>query len=574
MTDQPKRCVRTSLPIVAALAAAAFLLVAESAQAGLLDFLGRLSRADSVKDTVGFAKLFKKHVGKAIEHLDSKTGHDIAGLAARDENEARYHMQKARKHEEEIFKTPANIARDAGSLGPVYDALESGAAKTEHVTKGLRFAKEKISRIFGGGDGNDSGAADALPDKRAALVVDKSNRNDYEARSDIFGKQRLPVPAAAGPSEEEVARVSAYARDCWRGHQVGRYSHDFEQFRVMMERRRRTGASMDCSDGLTDRNDREDDAEADPWADDGGANAPNQDVWAADTSENLWNDAQADPWADDARRGGTNEDLWAAAGPEEQWNTGQADRWSDDGGESDPREDAWAADDAEYQQNLDADYGEAKDGSLMNVTGNPDSGQSGYDDALGDDRTSDADYQTALSDLEDGETERQRIAAEEQERQLAERRRGRFSGSEEQERQIAEQQKRQARLQEESRSEAKQQRQQQVQANRERRSGSSCDSAQPRLTEALKQIRAKADNSGMSGKYCAAVNIARAVTWTALRCLDDPTLDAEMKEAMRGQIKLNQDNVRQNLEGFHAVATSGASCGCWTEVCADGFDGD
>ena len=163
---------------------------------------------------------------------------------------------------------------------------------------------------------------------------------------------------------------------------------------------------------------------------------------------------------------------------------------------------------------------------------------------------------------------------------MPERRRGRFSGSEEQERQLAErrrleeERKRQAQLQQQSRSEAEQQRQQQVQANRGRQSGFSCDSAQSKLAEALKRIKAKSDNSGISGKYCAAANIARAVTWTALRCLEDPALDAQMKEAMQGQIKLNQDNIRQNLKGFRALAASGASCGCWTDVCADGFDGD
>ena len=258
-----------------------------------------------------------------------------------------------------------------------------------------------------------------MPDKRAALVVDKASRNEYVARSDIFGKQRLAVPAAQGPSDEEVARVSAYAQDCWRGHQVGRYSHDFEQFRVMMERRRQTGASMDCSDGLTGRKDQEDDTEADPWAEDDGDHVPNEDAWAADDSENQWDDTQVDPWADDAGGSGTSEDVWAAAGPEEQRNTAQADPWADPSEGSDPSEDAWAAGDTEYQQNVDADYGETEDGSPMNVTGDTDGGQSDYDDALGDDWTSDNDYQAALSDLEDGETEQQRIAAEEQERQLA-----------------------------------------------------------------------------------------------------------------------------------------------------------
>ena len=45
-----------------------------------------------------------------------------------------------------------------------------------------------------------------------------------------------------------------------------------------------------------------------------------------------------------------------------------------------------------------------------------------------------------------------------------------------------------------------------------------------------------------------------------------------MRHALRAQIEANRDNIRQSLQGFRALATTGSSCGCWTDICADNFD--
>ena len=131
MTNRPKRCTRVAMKVTAALIVASFLLVTAPPASG---FLGRLLFGGG---RVGNA--YDKTLKEAAENTNKAFRATIRG------NEEEY-----RKHAAKVFAAPAQFARDAGPLGPVYDALESVAATTERVTK-------KISRIFGGGDGNARG---------------------------------------------------------------------------------------------------------------------------------------------------------------------------------------------------------------------------------------------------------------------------------------------------------------------------------------------------------------------------------------------------------------------------------
>ena len=477
MTDRPKRYAQVTV-----MAMAAFLLLAASAEAGLLSRLFGVGRAGSA---------YEKNVGEAVGHLDKAIGATIRG------DEEAY-----RRHAAEVLSTPAKIARDAGPVGRVSDVLGKVASTKSRITKGLEFAKEKIARIFGGGGGN--GAA-ASPDPRAALAVDKASRKEYVARSDIFDRQRLsgraPVRAWSDENGQGGSNGDVWA-DAWAddGGGGGRNEDVWAEAE---------GGGWD------------DDARTDAWTDDGAGSGPNEDVWAEAEGGGWDDDAQADAWADDRSDRGRNEDVWAEAEGGGWDDDAQGDAWADDRSGRGRNEDIWA----------DAEGGGWDDGT----------------DAWADDSAQADARQAALSDMRARE-------AEERERQLAE-----------QQRQA--QQREQARLREEQ-----QQQRRQLEARRSGQSGISCDSAQSRLAAALEQIRAKSSNSGASGKYCARANIASAVSWTALRCLEDPVVDAEKRRAFRDLIETERNARRQSLQGFRALTTTGSSCGCWTDICADNFD--
>ena len=166
-----------------------------------------------------------------------------------------------------------------------------------------------------------------------------------------------------GPSAEEVASVIAFARNCWN-HRVGRYSHDYDQFKVMMERRRRTGASMDCAEERAGQKGQEEHSSTDA-------------VGINDDTPGTGN-ASADPWADEATGG--EDDVWAFTDGEAQWTDNEVG------------------------------HGDVEEGSLGNerVVG----------DAAVPIDTND-NYQAALRDLERAEAAAER-RQEERERELAE----------------------------------------------------------------------------------------------------------------------------------------------------------
>lgn len=97
-----------------------------------------------------------------------------------------------------------------------------------------------------------------------------------------------------------------------------------------------------------------------------------------------------------------------------------------------------------------------------------------------------------------------------------------------------------------------------------------CKKPDQKVLMAMNRIKERASASGgISDKYCGAVNLARALNWKSIRCLDDPTLNNVEKSQVRDQIEANRENIRQNLKGFRSVSEPGSLCGCWTDVCAD-----
>ena len=520
MTDRPKRYAQVTV-----MAMAAFLLLAASAEAGLLSRLFGVGRVGSA---------YEKNVGEAVGHLDKAIGATIRG------DEEAY-----RRHAAEVLSTPAKIARDAGPVGRVSDVLGKVASTKSRITKGLEFAKEKIARIFGGGGGN--GAA-ASPDPRAALAVDKASRKEYVARSDIFDRQRLSGRAPVRAWSDENGQGGSNG-EVWADAEGGGWNDDT-----------RADAWADDGGGGGRNEDVwaeaegggwDDDARGDAWTDDGAGSGPNEDVWAEAEGGGWDDDARADAWADDRSDRGRNEDVWAEAEGGGWDDDAQGDAWADDRSGRGRNEDIWAdAEGGGWDDDAQGDaWADDRSGRGRNEDIWADAEGGGWDDgtdAWADDSAQADARQAALSDMRARE-------AEERERQLAE-----------QQRQA--QQREQVRLREE------QQQRRQLEARRSGQSGISCDSAQSRLAAALEQIRAKSSNSGASGKYCARANIASAVSWTALRCLEDPVVDAEKRRAFRDLIETERNARRQSLQGFRALTTTGSSCGCWTDICADNFD--
>ena len=286
--------VRVFSSFAAVVVASTLYLQVAAAEAGWLDFGMRVrdrveSRAKSV------SKNFTELMGHVSDSIDGAVGGD---------------PEKLRRAWEEIEKTPAKIIEDAiPILKRTREAHEGVRTAKGNIRRGLHSARRKIERFV-----NRAGAT-VVPDARAALAVGKTERKNYESATGILGSTSLPTPAAAGPSDDEVAKVNAYARDCWN-HHVGRFSREYQQFKMMMERRRRTGTSMDCADenigwaelendSPTEMADTKEEAlgntaaQRDPWANQDGLNAPAEDVWAA-TEVEAWDTGATDGDGDNA----------------------------------------------------------------------------------------------------------------------------------------------------------------------------------------------------------------------------------------------------------------------------------
>ena len=97
-----------------------------------------------------------------------------------------------------------------------------------------------------------------------------------------------------------------------------------------------------------------------------------------------------------------------------------------------------------------------------------------------------------------------------------------------------------------------------------------CRATDTALMQSMMEIKERAEAGGLSDQYCAAVNIAWAVTWKLEQCIADPTLSAQERRAARQQLEETKRNARQNMQGFNAISDGSAACHCWTNHCAKG----
>ena len=226
---------RGTVPTAAALVAAALaLLAAAPADAG---WLGRGIAVGGAGYAV--SKTMEENIGilgKMWEAIDKNDDESFARLQAESE------------------KTQGKLIMRAFPILGVPHA----------IAQKLKSAKEKIDRFVGG-------ARQKVTDARAALSVDRDSPPEAEV---LAGK--LPSPPAgakflspgtapsgsassgwsagsgggrpATPPSGEAARVIAHARGCWNHEVDVSDPDDYAQFRTMMERRVRAGASLDCAE--------------------------------------------------------------------------------------------------------------------------------------------------------------------------------------------------------------------------------------------------------------------------------------------------------------------------------------
>ena len=101
--------------------------------------------------------------------------------------------------------------------------------------------------------------------------------------------------------------------------------------------------------------------------------------------------------------------------------------------------------------------------------------------------------------------------------------------------------------------------------------GPYCDRVGQKVMVAIDEAskRSSAQGASAATSVCAAVNIARATVYGAIKCLDDPDFSVAEKAAIRAQLAASRRNVQQNLEVFSNVSSTGAKCPCWSEACSD-----
>ena len=238
----------------AAAAAALSLLSAMPVQGGLLDMASTAWGAKNLHDD-------KKTL---LGRLVGAFGTSAAGVIEDDESKFERGQGMTREAQADFFKDQVTV------LGiPILKAGDAVAAVKEGVKKRLDAVRRKVGRFFG-----KTGEADA----RAALAVGGDER--HLSRAGILGKRPLPTarvsaPAAPGPGlggapspdpwaaaawrpargastaarrpPAEVAAVAAHALGCSNVY-IDRFSLAYDEFKARMQRRRATGADVNCSE--------------------------------------------------------------------------------------------------------------------------------------------------------------------------------------------------------------------------------------------------------------------------------------------------------------------------------------
>ena len=98
-----------------------------------------------------------------------------------------------------------------------------------------------------------------------------------------------------------------------------------------------------------------------------------------------------------------------------------------------------------------------------------------------------------------------------------------------------------------------------------------CRAQDDRVVQAMNNALARAKEPGANAAtaYCAQMNSVRAMIWKSRQCLEnDPTLSEGHRSQVSEQLAELRRNLRQTREG-HRALTSGSSCNCWSNVCAE-----
>ena len=387
---------------------AVLLLAAVRAEAGNL-----LTRGIVVG---GVAYGVNKYSGELVDVAESTLSAAIEG----DEDKAEAGLGKARRV----------LAKGALESFPV---IAVGFAVAERV----RTAKERVKSFF-------SGVGEAVTDARAALAINRDEREWYEREAKVLDPQPLSVvkkrhfvePAARataaspdpwsnqvggnpsgvggsgqGESYEDEALVQAHAWGCWNVR-VSRFSPDYPTWRARMQRRQATGASVDCREKKDEWG-----TVATPSA--GTGQAESEHGGSPSFKERVEEERRARPQCygivSDPTAAECERDPWAAEGKVEERVTS---------GEPGARDGQW---------DKGSEWARREDESRKSV----EESQSEYAEALsatlGSDQpgSTDGDYMAALRDLEKQEeerkareeAERRRMEEERRAREVAERRR-------------------------------------------------------------------------------------------------------------------------------------------------------
>lgn len=97
-----------------------------------------------------------------------------------------------------------------------------------------------------------------------------------------------------------------------------------------------------------------------------------------------------------------------------------------------------------------------------------------------------------------------------------------------------------------------------------------CLETDPRAVQAIEHATARGKSGSISDAHCGAANIARALVWNFLQCLNnDPTLSPRLRRELEEGLESARGNIAEYMKGFRAVANPGESCNCWSSACAD-----
>ncbi len=518
MVNDPKHRLRIASHPAAVPATVVLLLCAASVEAGWFGRgVGVAGAGYAIKETLEESTgIFGKIVSAVIEGDDARVS-ELSG---------------------EIEKTPGKIVRRAF---PVLEAPHVVAEK-------LKSAKRKIDRFVGG-------AGERLNDARAALAIDRGGEGGGWNDAALLEGEPLSVPvgpqlAAPGPGYDSPAEVLAALRGeetprtpGGTGGKPAATSWDFDDWVVSARE-----ARPHCY-GIVD-----------------------PETLPADCFGPMRAEAPAAKRAEDSSR---------AAGEGFDWASGE---WT-------PEDTGWAGWDSTDPRYSDEDrdaarvgvfaarcwgvYGVSKGSGLHGLmkermqrnecpseeTTEPavSSGDAGSEYAtalagvLDENSTSpaDGDYLAALNTLEAKEAERRRLEAEANEPQAR----------------LEEEAREQAMLEEaERRDRAELPRQGVIQSA----SAYDCRAEDQRVLQAIREAQARAEASdSVALPYCAAANIARALNWKILQCLNyDNTLSSEHRRQLEAQLESNRQYVKSHAEGY-IKWTSGGTCSCWSSICAD-----